>query len=83
MSEDTDDEVMFVITPRNLRKWDLMAVGLQTVSAVMSSVSDGIRDVAGLMLRQSEYEKMRHEFHEDAAYELETLIKEVESGSAD
>jgi hypothetical protein len=73
-----DEEVMLTITPRKFRKWDLMAISLQSIGHIMSVVSDGFIDSAGLLLRHSEYEQMRHNFHEDAASEMETLIAEVE-----
>lgn len=78
-----EDPVLEVITPRKLRKWELLAIGLQTFSAATVALADGLRDMAGVLLRQSEYEQMRHEFMEDAASELETLIAEVEHGSAE
>lgn len=80
---ETDEDAVFtVVTPRKMRKWDLIAVTIHTASATLGAVSDGLMDMAGVLLRQSEYEQMRHNFHEDAAYELETLISEVENGTA-
>lgn len=73
-----DDVVLLTITPRQFRKWDFAAIGLQTVARVVGAISDGFVDVAGVLLRQSEYEQQRHNFHEDAAAELETIIAEVE-----
>lgn len=85
MAEDfvsDEDSVFITITPRKFRKWDLLAVGLQTVSRTFSAVADGFTDVAGVLLRHSEYEQMQNTFHQEAAYELETLINEVENGTA-
>jgi len=73
-----NDVVMLTITPRQFRKWDFAAVGLQMMARVTGAVSDAFVDVAGILLRQSEYEQSRHNFHEDAAYEMEQLISEVE-----
>lgn len=77
-----DDEIMLLITPRKFRKWDMLAVGLQTVSSVVQALADGTRDAAGVLLRHSEYEQMQTMIHEDMAIELETLISEVENGTA-
>lgn len=78
MDDEFEDVVMLTITPRKLRKWDLAAVALQVVARAAGAVSDGITDVAGILLRQSEYEQMMHNVHEDMAQEMEQLITEVE-----
>jgi hypothetical protein len=70
--------VMLAITPRKFRKWDVLAVGAQSIGLAAGVVADAFTDISCLILRHSEYEQMRHEFHEDAASELETLIADVE-----
>lgn len=78
MEDEFEDVVMLTITPRKFRKWDFAAVGLQTVARAVGVVADGLTDVAGILLRQSEYEQMMHNVHEDMAQEMEQLITEVE-----
>lgn len=78
-SEEVENEMVFLaITPREFRKWDFAAVGLQLLARVTGAVSDSFVDVAGILLRQSEYEQSRIDFHEEAAFDLEQLIAEVE-----
>jgi hypothetical protein len=72
-----DDTVYMIISPRKLRKWDVIAVGLQGISAVAGVVSDMFRDSAGLLLRHSEYEQMMTNIHQQAAFELETILEQV------
>jgi hypothetical protein len=78
MEDEFEDMVMLTITPRQFRKWDFAAIGFQTAARLVGAVSDGLVDVAGVLLRQSEYEQERHNFHEEAAYDMEQLIAEVE-----
>ena len=73
-----DDTVYMIITPRKMRKWDFMAIGLQGLSAIHGVVSDVLRDSAGVLLRHSQFEQMQAAIHEDMAYEMETLVAEVE-----
>lgn len=73
-----DGMIMAAITPRKFRKWDIFAVSVQSVGLMFGVVADAFTDTAGMILRHSEYEQQRHEFHEDAAAELETLIADVE-----
>jgi hypothetical protein len=78
MDDEFEDMVMLPITPRQFRKWDFAAIGLQTAARLAGAISDGLVDLSGVLLRQSEYEESRHNFHEEAAYDMEQLIAEVE-----
>jgi hypothetical protein len=71
--EAQDDTIYMVITPRKLRKWDLMAIALQGFSGVTGVVSDVFRDTAGMLLRHSEFEQQQHEVHQEMAWEIETI----------